>query len=194
MLSNRKGAIMETLEAINKRASLKTHLSPRDIEPEKIAKILEAAILAPSARNSQPWRFIVVKGKKNVENVVAKAFFGFNQVVKEAPVLILACANPSDDDIHEGREYYLFDVGLAVENLLLAATDLGLVTHPMTAVNEDELRKVLKIPDEVRFIVATPLAYPAEGSYEKAAREKLGQRTRKSLKEVVYSNEWGKPF
>ena len=111
-----------------------------------------------------------------------------------APVLIIACANPSDDDIHEGREYYLFDVGLAVENMLLVATDLGLVTHPMTAVNEDELRRVLHIPDEVRFVVATPLAYRAGGSYDEAARERLGQRTRKRLKEVAYSNVWGKPF
>ncbi len=183
---------METLSAINKRASLKTHLSPREVEDEKIAKILEAARLAPSARNSQPWRFILVKGKENVEAVVDEAFMGMNQIVREAPALIIACANPSDDDIHEGREYYLFDVGLAVENMLLAATDLGLVTHPMTAVHEDKLRKVLHIPNEVRFVAATPLAYPAEGSYEAAAREKLGQRTRKDLKEVVYTNAWGK--
>jgi nitroreductase len=185
---------METLETIGKRASLKSRLSAREVEQEKITKILDAARFAPSARNTQPWRFIVVRGKENVENVVTKAFFGFNQVVKEAPVLIIASANPSDDDIHEGREYYLFDVGLAVENMLLAATDLGLVTHPMTAVNEDELRRVLHIPDEVRFVVATPLAYPTGGSYDEAARERLGQRTRKSLKEVAYSNVWGKPF
>jgi nitroreductase len=185
---------METLETINKRTSLKTHLSSRDIEPEKITKILDATRLAPSARNTQPWRFIVVKGKKNVETVVTRAFMELNQVVREAPVLIIACANPSDDVIHDGKEYYLFDVGLAVENMLLAATDLGLLTHPMTAVHEDELKKVLHIPGEVRFVVATPLAYPAEGSYEKAARERLAQRTRKSAKEVVYSNAWGKPF
>jgi len=185
---------METLETIGKRASLKSRLSAREVEQEKITKILDAARFAPSARNRQPWRFIVVRGKENVETVVTKAFFEFNQVVKEAPVLIIACANPSDDDIHEGREYYLFDVGLAVENMLLAATDLGLVTHPMTAVNEDELRRVLHIPDEVRFVVATPLAYPIGGSYDEAARERLGQRTRKSLEEVAYSNVWGKPF
>jgi nitroreductase len=185
---------METLETIGKRASLKSFLSTREVEQEKITKILDAARFAPSAGNKQPWRFIVVKGKENVKNVVTKAFFGFNQVVKEAPVLIIACANPSDDDIHEGREYYLFDVGLAVENILLAATDLGLVTHPMTAVNEVELRRVLHIPDQVRFVVAIPLAYPRASSYEEAARERLNQRTRKSLKEVAYSNVWGKPL
>jgi nitroreductase len=184
----------ETLETIVKRASLKPCVSAREVEQEKITQILDAARFAPSARNSQPWRFIVVIGKQNVENLVTKAFFAFNQVVKEAPVLIIACANPSDDDIHEGREYYLFDVGLAVENILLAATALGLITHPMTAVNENELRRILHMPDEVRFVVATPLAYPGAGSYEEAAREKLSQRTRKSLKEVAYLNMWGKPF
>jgi len=185
---------METLEAINKRASLKTCLSTREVEQDKIIKILDAARLAPSARNVQPWHFIVVKGRENVENVVTKAFGETNQVVKEAPVLIIACGNPSDDVIAEGREYYLFDIGLAVENMLLAATDLGLVTHPMSHVYEDELRKILGIPPEVRFVIATPLAYPAEGSYEEAARERLSQRTRKDLKELVYANAWGKPF
>jgi nitroreductase len=185
---------MDTLETIGKRASLKSHLSAREVEHEKIARVLDAARLAPSARNQQPWRFIVVKGKENIENVVTKAFFEFSQGFKEAPVLIFACANPGDDDIHEGREYYLFDVGLAMENLLLAATALGMVTHPMTSVKEDELRKVLHIPNEVRFVAATPLSYPSEGSYDEASVEKLDQRTRKSLKEVAYSETWGKPF
>jgi nitroreductase len=191
---SQEGEIMETLETIGKRASLKRRLAARDIEKEKITLVLDAARMAPSARNMQPWRFIIVKGKENVETVVTRAFEEPNQVVREAPVLIIACANPSDDMIRDGKEYYLFDVGLAVENMLLAATELGLVTHPMIGVDEDELKKVLHIPGEVRFVVATPLAYPTEGSYEEAARERLDQRTRKGLKEVVYSNIWGKPF
>lgn len=182
---------METLETINKRASLKTRLSPRNVEQEKIEKILHAARLAPSARNNQPWRFIVVKDKETIGTLASRAFSERNAVVREAPVIIIACANPSDDLIVGGREYYLFNVALAVENMLLAATDLGLVTHPMTGVDEDELKKVLGIPDEVRFVVATPLSYPAEGSYEEAAQERLSQRTRKDLRELVYWNAWG---
>lgn len=185
---------METLQAISKRASLKTCLSTRDVEKEKIEKVLEAARLAPSAINMQPWRFIVIKGKENVKNVVTKTFGEVNHVVKEAPVLIIVCGNPSDDVIVDGREYYLFDIGLAVENMLLAATDLGLVTHPMSNANEDALKALLGIPDEVRFVVATPLAYPSQDSYEQAARERLSQRTRKDPQELIYSNEWGKPF
>lgn len=176
---------METLEAINKRASLKMHLSARDVEREKIVKILDAARLAPSARNRQPWRFIVVKDKEVIETLASRAFSEANLVVREAPVIIVACADPSDA---------VLDVALAVENMVLAATDLGLVTHLMGGLDGDELKNILGIPQEVRFVIATPLAYPAEGSYEEAARERLSQRTRKDLQELVYSNAWGRPF
>ena len=185
---------METLEAISKRASLKRCLSTRDVELEKIAKILDVTRLAPSARNNQPWHFIVVKGREAVETLVSRAFSEGNLLVKDAPVIIVACANPSDDIVIDGKEYYLFYVALAVENMLLAATDMGLVTHPMASVNEDELKRILGIPPEVRFVVATPLAYPVEGSYEEAAEEKLSQRTRKDPQEMVYLNAWRSPF
>lgn len=184
---------METSEAIKKRCSLKAHLSGREIEPEKINKVLEAACLAPSARNLQPWRFVVVRGKTEVESLVKVAFTDPNAPIKEAPVIIVACARPSDDIIRDGREYYLFDVGLAVENMLLTATDLGLVTHPMSGINEAEAKKLLQIPDDVRIVVITPLAYPLEDSYDEAARDRLGQRTRKDLKEVAYTNKWDEP-
>jgi nitroreductase len=87
-------------------------------------------------------------------------------------------------------EYFLFDVGLAVGNMALAATDLGLVTHLMTAFDEAEVKKVLHIPEDVRVVVATPLAYPLEGSYDEAAKERLSMRTRKCLEELVYYNRW----
>ncbi|MBA7603760.1 hypothetical protein ES703_10877 [subsurface metagenome] len=176
---------METLEAIKKRASLKTHVSARDVEPEKITKILDAARLAPSARNRQPWRFVVVTDKEVIRTLVSRAFGEMNLVLKEAPVIIIACADPGDA---------VFDVGLAVENMILAATDLGLVTHVMSGPDGDEIKRILGIPGEVRFVIATPLAYPAEGSYDEAARERLSQRTRKELQEVAYTNAWGKPF
>jgi nitroreductase len=182
---------METMVAIRNRCSLKVHLSPHAVEPERIRKVLDAACMAPSARNSQPWRFVVVQGKLAVEALVNTAFFEFNRVVRQAPAIIIVCARVADDDVHEGREYYLFDVGLAVENMLLAATDIGLVTHLMTAFDEAAIRQILEIPEDYRVVVATPLAYPLEGTYDAAARERLGQRSRKALKEVAYFNKWG---
>jgi len=179
---------METMEAIRKRKSLKNRLCGREIEREKLEKILEAAGMAPSARNKQPWRFVVVQGKENVERVAEKAFVGFaegNRLVEEANVLIFAFANHEENVFPDGYFSYPTDVGLAFQNLLLAATDMGLVTHPMAAVNQAELKKVLGVPEGERFILATPLSYPAHGSYDEAAKERSASSTRKSLSEIA---------
>jgi nitroreductase len=111
-------------------------------------------------------------------------------VIKDAPVILVVCGRAADDVIREGREYYLFDIGLAVGNIVLAATDQGLVTHLMTAFDEARVKQALHIPEDVRAVVATPLAYPREPTYSEAARERLASRTRKELKELVYFNHW----
>ncbi len=180
---------METFDAIHKRCSLKMHISGREIEQTKIDTILEAGRLAASARNNQPWRFIIVEERQIVAEL-SRAFSESNRVIKDAPVILVICARAVDDVIRDGREYYLFDVGLAVGNMVLAATDLGLVTHLMTAFDEMQVKKILHIPEDVRAVVATPLAYPLEASYDEAATDRLSARTRKDLKELVYYNRW----
>lgn len=180
---------MDTLNAIRKRCSLKTHISKREIEKEKITTILEAGQLAASARNNQPWRFIVVQDRHTIE-ALTQAFSESNHVIIDAPLILFACARVVDDVVRDGREYYLFDVGLAVGNMVLAATDMGLVTHLMTAFDEAQVKQILHIPEDVRTVVATPLAYPLESSYDEASRERLSLRTRKDLKELVYYDRW----
>jgi nitroreductase len=180
---------MDTLETIRKRCSLKAHISGREIEPEKINTVLEAGRLAASARNYQPWRFIVVQDKQTVQKLT-QAFSESNRVIEDAPVLLIVCARAQDDVIKNNLEYFLFDVGLAVGNMVLAATELGLVTHLMTAFDEAQVKKILHIPEDVRAVVATPLAYPLEASYDKAASERLSMRTRKCLEELVKYDCW----
>ena len=184
---------MDTQTTIRKRCSLKTHVSGREIETEKIERILEAAMLAPSARNNQPWRFVVVQGRQAVENLVDNAFGENNLMVREADAIIVVCARPMDDVIVDAKEYYLFDCGSAVENMLLTATDLGLVTHLILRFNEAAVKEILNIPDDVHVVITTPLAYPLEGSYDEAARDRLSQRTRKAYDEVVYYQQWVEP-
>jgi len=181
---------VQTLEAIRKRCSLKTHLSKKAVEPEKIEQVLEAARLAPSARNLQPWRFVVVQGDEAIEEL-ATAFNETNQEVRNAAVIIIVCAREEDDVTRDGKPYYLFDAGLAVENLLLAATDLGLVSHPILSLDEGETKRILAIPDDFRVVLATPLAYPTEPSYDEAAEERLRERARKSLDEITFYGRWG---
>lgn len=182
---------MDTQEAIRTRCSLKVQVSDRPVEPELIRRVLDAARLAPSARNLQPWRFVVVQGREAVQPLVRDVFFGPSSPLDQAPVLILACATPAEDVTISGKEYYLFDVGLAVENLLLAATDLGLVTHLIASYDETGLKKRLHIPDEVRVVIATPLAHPLAGSYEAAAEDRLARRTRKEARDIAYWGRWG---
>jgi len=189
---SRKGISMEIIDVIHQRASLKTCLSPREVEAEKITKILEAARVAPSARNFQPWRFIVVNNKKLLETLVKNAFSDVNHVAQNAPVIIFVCGNPGEDVTIGGKEYYLFDLGLAVENMVLAATSLGLVTHIMAGFSEDLVKEQLGIPLQYRCVAAIPLAYPDCKTYEEAAQDRLKQRTRKDLKEIVYTNSWPK--
>jgi len=182
---------LETLDAIRKRCSLKLHLSKKPVEPEKLEQVLEAARLAPSARNLQPWRFVVVQSDEAIDELVSGAFPESNQMLKNAALLILICAREEDDMTRDGKPYYLFDAGLTVENLLLAATDLGLLTHPIVMFDEREVKRILEIPDDYRVVLATPLAYPAEASYDEAAADKLGERTRKCLGEITSYGKWG---
>ena len=120
----------------------------------------------------QPWHFVLVQGDEAIDEL-ATAFNETNQEVREAPLLIVICARVEDDVTVDEKPYYLFDAGLAVENLLLAATDLGLVTHLILSFDEGEVRRILEIPDEYRVVLVTPLAYPVEPSYDEAAKERL---------------------
>lgn len=79
---------METVEVMGKRCSLKSRLSERAVEPEKINRVLEAARLAPSARNTQAWRFVVVQGKEAVRALVQGAFFAPSAILEQAPAII----------------------------------------------------------------------------------------------------------
>ncbi len=183
---------MQTTDAIRKRCSLKTHLSSRPVDAEDVQAVLHAATLAPSARNTQPWRFVVVQGKEAVDSLVDAAFSEKSAVIREAPVIIVACSRPADGATVEGREYYLYDLGSAVQNLLLAATDRGLVTHLIASFDEDALKRELRIPEDVRAVVATPLAHPSTASYDEAAEERLRERSRMDVSELTFHDVWGK--
>lgn len=182
----------EALKVIQKRASLKACVCDKKAAKEQIVQILEAARAAPSGRNNQPTRFVVVDDADTISKLTKEAFSPGNAPANP-PVLIFVCANPKDSVERDGQSYCLFDAGLAMENLLLAATDLGLVTHPMTGFKESETRKILGVPEEVKVIAATPLSCPAQSSYDEAAKARLASRSRKSLKEIVFWNRWGSP-
>ena len=170
---------MTVYEAIQNRFSVRAYLD-KPVEEEKLARVLEAARLAPSAGNRQEWRFVVVRDAetraKLMEAANAQAFVG------QAPVVIAACAEGEQHVMTCGQLCYPIDVAIALEHLALAATEEGLGTCWIGAFKEDEVKKILGIPDSVRVVELMPLGYPAA---EAPAKRRL------ALEEIVKWERWG---
>ena len=172
---------MNVYEAIERRTSMRAY---RDdpVEPEKIERILDAARHAPSGKNGQPWKFIVVTGAETRKKLVPAC--KNQEFIGEAPVIIVAC----------GIEEYAYkkmggywnslpvDIGIAFEHLMLAAETEGLGTCWIGAFIEEEVREILQVPAEVKIVALTPVGYPAS---EKTFMP------RKKLREIVMYEKWG---
>jgi len=164
---------MELMEAIKKRRSVRAYKS-QEISDETLNKILEAARLAPSASNRQPWKFIVVRDPKKRQEL-AKA--SRNQLfVGEAPVVIAGVALDPDRVMRCEVPAYAVDLSIALTHITLAAADEGLGTCWIGAFWQEEAKKILGVPDEYKIVGLMPLGYPADSS---------GEKMRKPLKDIV---------
>ena len=184
---------MDAIEAIKTRRSVRK-FSDRPVEPEKLKTVLEAAQMAPSWANMQCSRFVVVQDREvrariselsYVAEFFASKGYKSNPAQKalaEAPLVIVACAEPERSGNMRGQEYYLTDVGIATENLMLAAHALGLGSVFVGVFDEDELRTLLQIPRSVRIVGLFPLGYPQ-------GEMKAGP-PRKALEEIVFHEKW----
>ncbi len=174
---------MDIFEVIKKRRSIRSY-SSREIEEEKLREILEAARLAPSASNRQEWRFIIVKDKEKRKALCVAAK---NQVfVEEAPLVIVCCAQTDNYRMSCGQLSYPIDVAIAIEHISLTAVSLGLGSCWVGAFYEDEVKKILKIPSEVRVVELLTVGYPKEENYF--------PHNRLALKEIVFKEKWGIPY
>jgi len=170
---------MDVFEAIRTRRSIRRY-QERPVEEEKLSRVLEAARLSPSATNSQPWKFIVVTDPKVKESL--RAAYNRDWFIS-APVIIVGCALPDKAWVRwDGEEYWKVDVAIAMQSLVLAAWEQRLGTCWIGAFREEEVKKALGIPEDVRVVAMTPLGYPAE--------EKGPVTDRKPLKEIVSYNHW----
>ncbi|MCX6344988.1 MAG: nitroreductase family protein [Armatimonadetes bacterium] len=169
---------MKTIETISKRYSVRAY-KPDPIEEEKLLCVLDAARLAPTACNIQPFALIVIhtKGREAELNTIYKQPW-----FAQAPIVICACGAPSQAwKRRDGKSYVDVDVAIAMDHLILEATNQGLGTCWIGAFDADAAREVLGIPDDVEPIAFTPLGYPADSPREKK---------RKSLDEIVRYEHW----
>lgn len=159
---------MEFTQLLHIRQSVR-HYDSRNVEKEKVMKCIEAARLAPSASNSQPWSFIVVDHPV-LKDQVARATFDnvltFNKFTLEAPVVIVIVMEPPRlitqiGERIKNKEWVLIDIGIAAEHLCLQAAELGLGTCMVGWYQEKKLKEILHIPAGKSIGLLISLGYPA---------------------------------
>ena len=173
---------MDIFQVFRDRRSIRRY-KDTPVEPEKIKQVLDAARLAPSWKNLQCWRFLVINQQAHREALL-KALPEDNrgfQAIATAPVAIVVCADSSQSGLENGIEYYIADTAIAFEHLCLAAHALGLGTCWMGWFDETAVKTELGIPDKFRVVGVTPLGYPDQ---EPKARP------RKALTDITFYNQW----
>jgi len=170
---------MSVFETVRNRRSIRLYEN-KAVEEEKLLKVLEAARLAPSAGNGQPWSFVVITDdnvKKNLRPAYDRDWF------VAAPAIIVACALSEKAWIRQdGEQYWKVDVSIAIQNMILVAQEEGLGTCWVAAFDEKRVKNVLGIPRNVRVVAMIPLGYPAE--------QKGPVVDRKPLEEIIRYEHW----
>ncbi len=141
---------MDVKETIKTRRAYRS-LEPVEITPELVRDLAESAQLAPSCSNNQPWRFVFAHDADVLQELHGAMSRG-NQWTQAASMIIAVFSERELDCLIKGREYYLFDTGMATAFILLRATQLGLVAHPIAGYREGAVKEILGIPEEMRLI------------------------------------------
>ncbi|MEW5871661.1 MAG: nitroreductase family protein [Chloroflexota bacterium] len=170
---------MEFRELIAKRYSVRAY-KPDPVEEDKLQQILEAARLAPTAANRQPFQLIVIHtaGRQaELRRIYHREWF------VQAPLILCAVGVPSQGWVRsdDHRRYLDVDVAIIMDHLILAAADLGLGTCWIAAFNAKAAREILELPPEVEPLIFTPLGYPGD---------QLGAKERKPLSDLVRYERW----
>ncbi|KAE9631360.1 MAG: hypothetical protein PWP07_1288 [Epulopiscium sp.] len=165
---------MSFLDLAKERYSVR-NFKEQEVEKEKILQVLEAARVAPSAVNYQPWHFIVITDQQlrsKVAETYPRPWF------QSAPVVIVACGDHSQSwKRKDGKDHCDIDVAIAVDHMTLAAADLGLGTCWVCAFDAQKCHEILGLPDHLEVVALLPMGYPKEDSKP--------EKKRKSIEDIV---------
>lgn len=171
--------------------------SDQAVSPEVLRSLLEAARWAPSANNEQPWNFLVATKQDQADyERLLSCLRNTNQLwARLAPVLAMSIAKLVFTDSGKVNRHALYDVGLAVENLVVQATALGLMVHQMAGIYPDKVRELYGIPGDYGVVAAIAIGYPgnAEILPEKFLQRELANRDRKPIADFTFAGHWGNP-
>ena len=187
---------MNVKEAIEERRAYRS-FDPIEVSKELIKKLAVAAQLSPSCANKQPWGYIFIFDKNKLTELFT-ALSGTNKWVEKASMVIAVFSKPEDDCVIGERFYYLFDTGMATAFIILQATELGLVAHPIARYKETKAKEILNIPNEMRLITLVNIGkHSNEINPVLSDAMKLGEKQRpprKKLEDFVYVDNYGNKF
>ena len=173
---------MDLYEVMRTRRSIRSYRSDA-IPEESLNRVLEAVRIAPSGSNRQPWKFILVKDEKVKRQLIPAC--GSQSFIAEASVIVVACGH----NINYNRGGYmgdmsvLVDVSIAFTHLVLAARAEGLGTCWIGSFNNDEVKRILGIPDDANVVAVTPLGYPKDEEFREPG-------SRRGLEEIVSTDKF----
>lgn len=183
---------MDVKEAIETRRAYRS-LDPVTITKDIIDDLARCAQLSASCNNNQPWRFVFVYDPVTLQNM-HEALSKGNEWVHDASMIIVVLSKKDYDCIIKERHYYQFDVGMATAFLILRATELGLVAHPIAGYSPQKTREILGIPDDLEVITLINVGKHARNIHqvltEKQRENELKRPDRFSLEKFVYLNHF----
>jgi len=169
---------MDVRKAIQSRRSIRAYDS-REVEEDKLVRVLDSGRLSPSAGNRQERRFIVIRDAKKRQSLSEAA--RNQRFVAQAPVVIAACSVETEYTMSCGQLAYPIDTAIAVDHMTLSAVEEGLGTCWIGAFDEKKVKEILNVPDNVRVVALLPLGYPSAIPLP---------TSRKSLDEIVMREKW----
>jgi nitroreductase len=166
----------------------------KEIPQKVLNNMMEAARLSPSFQNKQCWRFVVVKDKNIIKDLALRSgmISKVNFFIKDAPVVIIACADPVKSGTINNQNYYLVDTAIAFQQMMMSAWNHGIGSCWLAAFNEQKVREILKIPENIRVVALSPFGYPKEKKtiYDKAVKVFAGSKKRLDLDKIVMWEKW----
>jgi nitroreductase len=186
-------------ETLANRWSGRAYDASKQVSHEQIIALLEAARWAPSCFGDEPWRFIV--WDKNADEKAWQQGFdclvpGNQAWVKDAPVLLLVCADTLFNHNQKPNRWAQYDSGAAAENMCLQASSMGLMAHQMGGFDSDKARETCAVPEQYIPMAMMAIGYPADiASLEgEVLTRETTPRKRRPINELFFANSWGKPI
>jgi len=179
---------MGLLPEIQHRSSVR-EFSSRPVDPSQLSRILEAGRLAPSAKNRQAWRFIVIQDEE-IRATIRDAAFG-QEYLAQAPVVIALCTTNIEYKMPNGQLSYPVDLSIAASFMMLQAVHEGLGTCLVTTFREEDVKSVLTVPYSMRVVTLVAIGHAADGAAGDGARPvDAGHKTRLPLDRIVSYDHW----